>query len=177
MTCSIPARRKPAPLQFGIGWNELLSHVLQVPVSAPSSSANDYAGFIVEEDIHSLLLKKLPSSLAKPDPSTWRKNRIIHIIWNLFIPYRSIHTIQNYSYHFLAIVQVLNHLVYHHVHFDGVVCLKRTFTSQIFFQAVAKCFHQHSWWLEPSLFHSGFCLAGLSTVVHFDHNKLGKVPS
>ena len=78
-----------------------------------------------------------------------------------------------------TIVQVLNPLVYHHVHFDGVVCLERTFTSQdtSFFQAVAECFHQHSWWLEPSLFHSGFCLAGLSAAVHFDLNELGKVPS
>ena len=40
---------------------------------------------------------------------------------------------------------------------------------------MAECFHQHSWWLEPSLFHSGFCLAGLSAAVHFDLNKLGKV--
>ena len=48
-----------------------------------------------------------------------------------------------------------------------------------FFQAVAEYFHQHSWWLaiESSLFHSGFCLAGLSAAVHFDLNKLGKVPS
>ena len=36
---------------------ELLGHVLQVPVSAPSGSANDYAGFIVKEDIDLLLLK------------------------------------------------------------------------------------------------------------------------
>ena len=51
---------------------------------------------------------------------TWahgKKNRIIHIIWN-------------YSYYFLSIVQVLNHLVYHHVHFDGVTCLECTFINQ-----------------------------------------------
>ena len=72
---------------------------------------------------------------------------------------------------------MLNHLVYHHVHFDGVVCSERTFISQDTFQAVAERFHQHSWWLEPTLFHSGFCLAGLSAAVHFDLNKLGKVPS
>ena len=57
MTCSITARREPVPPQFGIGWKELLGHVLQVPVLAPSGSANDYAGFIIEEDIDSLLLK------------------------------------------------------------------------------------------------------------------------
>ena len=34
-----------------------IGHVLQVPVLAPSGSANDYAGFIVKEDIDSLLLK------------------------------------------------------------------------------------------------------------------------
>ena len=45
-----PARREPVPPQFGIGWKELLGHVLQVLVLAPSGSANDYAGFIVEED-------------------------------------------------------------------------------------------------------------------------------
>ena len=74
---------------------------------------------------------------------------------------------------------MVSHLVCHHVEFDGVVCLERTIISQdtSFFQAVAECFHQHSWWLEPSLFHSGFCLAGLSAAVHFDLNKLGKVPS
>ena len=48
---------KPVPPQFDIGREELLGQVLQVPVSAPSGSANDYAGFIVEEDIDSLLLK------------------------------------------------------------------------------------------------------------------------
>ena len=59
--------------------------------------------------------------------------------------------------------------------------VKCTFHSSVrtlsFFQAVAECFHQHGWWLEPSLFHSGFCLAGFSAAVHFDLNKLGKVPS
>ena len=57
MTCPIAARREPVPLQFGIGWKELLGHVPQVPVSAPSSSANDYTGFIVEEDIDLWLLE------------------------------------------------------------------------------------------------------------------------
>ena len=33
---------------------------------------------------------------------------------------------------------------------------------------MAECFHQHSWWLEHSLFHTGFCLASLSAAVHFD---------
>ena len=45
-----PARREPVPPQFGIGWKELLGDVLQVLVLAPSGSANEYAGFIVEED-------------------------------------------------------------------------------------------------------------------------------
>ena len=45
------------PPQFDIGWEELLGQVPQLPVSAPSGSANNYAGFIVEEDIDSLLLK------------------------------------------------------------------------------------------------------------------------
>ena len=57
MTFPITARREPVALQFGIGWKELLGHVLQVPVSAPSGSANDYAGLIVEEDIDLLLLE------------------------------------------------------------------------------------------------------------------------
>ena len=57
MTCPITARREPVPLQFGIGWKELLGHVPQVPVSAPSGGANNYTGFIVEEDIDSLLLE------------------------------------------------------------------------------------------------------------------------
>ena len=48
---------KPVPPQFDIGWEELLGQVPQLPVSAPSGSANNYAGFIVEEDIDSLLLK------------------------------------------------------------------------------------------------------------------------
>ena len=48
---------KPVPPQFDIGWEELLGQVLQVPVSAPSGSANDYTGFIVKEGIDSLLLK------------------------------------------------------------------------------------------------------------------------
>lgn len=43
---------KPVPPQFDI---ELLGEVSQVLVSAPSGSANDYAGFIVQEDIDSLL--------------------------------------------------------------------------------------------------------------------------
>ena len=43
-------RREPVPPQFGIGWKELLGHVLQVLVLAPSGSANDYTGFIIEED-------------------------------------------------------------------------------------------------------------------------------
>ena len=72
---------------------------------------------------------------------------------------------------------MLNPLVYQHVHFDGVVCLDvhssvRTLSC---FQAVAECFHQHSWWLEPNLFRSEFCPAGLSAAVDFDLNKLGKV--
>ena len=57
MIRSIAARREPVSPQFGIGWKELLGHVLQVLVLAPSGSANDYAGFIVEEDIDLLLLK------------------------------------------------------------------------------------------------------------------------
>ena len=57
MTSSIATKREPVPPQFGIGWKELLGHVVQVPVSAPSGSANDYAGFIVEEDIDLFLLK------------------------------------------------------------------------------------------------------------------------
>ena len=49
---------KPVPPQFDIGWGELLGQVPQVPpVSVPSGSANDYAGFIVEEDIDLLLFK------------------------------------------------------------------------------------------------------------------------
>ena len=32
-----------------------------------------------------------------------------------------------------------------------------------------------SWWLEFSLYHNEFCLAGLSAAVYFDLNKLGKV--
>ena len=48
---------KPVPPQFDIGREELLGEVPQVPVSAPSGSANDYAGFIVQEDLDSLLLK------------------------------------------------------------------------------------------------------------------------
>ena len=48
---------KPVPPQFHIVWEELLGQVPQVPVSAPSGSPNDYAGFIVEEDIDSLLLE------------------------------------------------------------------------------------------------------------------------
>ena len=56
-TSPVAARRKPVPPQCGIGWKELLGHVPQVLVSAPSCSANDYAGFIVEEDIDSLLLE------------------------------------------------------------------------------------------------------------------------
>ena len=57
MTCPIAARREPVPPQFGIGWKELLGHVPQVQVSAPSGSANDYTGFIVEEDIDLWLLE------------------------------------------------------------------------------------------------------------------------
>ena len=38
---------KPVPLQFDIGWEELPGQVLQVPVSTPSGSFNDYTGFIV----------------------------------------------------------------------------------------------------------------------------------
>ena len=45
---------KPVPLQFIIGWEELLGEVPQVPISAPSGSANDYAGFIIQEDLDSL---------------------------------------------------------------------------------------------------------------------------
>ena len=48
---------KPVPPQFDISWEELLGEVPQVPVSAPSGSANDYAGFIVQEDLDSLLLE------------------------------------------------------------------------------------------------------------------------
>ena len=54
-----PARREPAPPQFGIGWKELLGHVLQVLVLVPSGSANDYAGFIVEEDRFVVLTDRL----------------------------------------------------------------------------------------------------------------------
>ena len=52
---------KPVPPQFDIGWEELLGEVPQVPISkpisAPSGSANNYAGFIIEEDIDSLLIE------------------------------------------------------------------------------------------------------------------------
>ena len=57
MTCPIAAGREPVPPQFGIGWKELLGHVPQVPVSAPSGSTNDYTGFIIKEDIDLLLLE------------------------------------------------------------------------------------------------------------------------
>ena len=70
---------------------------------------------------------------------------------------------------------MLNPLVYHHVHFDGIVCLERTFISQD-----TKLFPRQ--WLSvfimvvrTSFFHSEFCLAGLSATVRFDLNKLGKV--
>ena len=48
---------KPVPPQFVIGWKELLGDLPQVPISAASGSANDYAGFIVQEDLDSLLLE------------------------------------------------------------------------------------------------------------------------
>ena len=104
MTCSIAARREPVPPQFGIGWKELLGHVVQVLVSAPSVSANDYAGFIVK-DIDSLLLKAFQSQTRARGEKA-----------ELFIPF--------------SCTNAQPHLVYHHVHFDGVVCLERTFTSQ-----------------------------------------------
>ena len=81
---AITARREPVPPQFGIGWKELLGHVQQVPVLAPSGSANDYAGFIIK-DIDSLLYSKLPSSLAKPDLSKWRKKKNCSYHMELFI--------------------------------------------------------------------------------------------
>ena len=56
VTCPIAARREPVPPQFGIGWKELLGHVPQVPVSAPSGSANDYTGFIPYRIIHTIFL-------------------------------------------------------------------------------------------------------------------------
>ena len=54
---------KPVPPQFVIDWEELLGEVPQVPISAPSGSANDYAGSIVQEDLDSLLLE-LPRFLS-----------------------------------------------------------------------------------------------------------------
>ena len=61
LKCDLPhcCWKRACSSQFGIGWKELLGHVPQVPVLTPSGSANDYAGFIIEEDIHvdSLLLK------------------------------------------------------------------------------------------------------------------------
>ena len=49
---------KHVPPQFDIGWEELLGKVPQVPaISAPSGRANDYAGFIIQEGIDSLLLE------------------------------------------------------------------------------------------------------------------------
>ena len=73
---------------------------------------------------------------------------------------------------------MLNPLVYHHVHFDGVVSLEHTFISQDtkLFPGSGRVFSSAQLVvIEPSLFHSEFCLAGLSAAVHFDLNKLGEV--
>ena len=88
--------------------------------------------------------------------------------------------IHNYSYHFLTIVQVLSYLVCHHVHFESVVCLECTFTSQDtkFFPGSGRVFSSAQLLVRTQSFsYGGFCLAGLSAAVHFDLNKLCKVPS
>ena len=48
---------KPVSPQLDISWEELLGEAPQVQVLAPSGSANDYPGLLIQEDIDSLLLK------------------------------------------------------------------------------------------------------------------------
>ena len=48
---------KPVSPQLDISWEELLGEAPLVQVLAPSGSANDYPGLLVQEDIDSLLLK------------------------------------------------------------------------------------------------------------------------
>ena len=78
-----------------------------------------------------------------------------------------------------TIVQLLNHLMYHHVHFYSVVCLERTFISQDteFFPGSSRVFSSAQLVVRTQSLSYWILSSRLSAAMHFDFNKLGKVPS